>query len=481
MAKKHQQQEKKDAEEKGEEGEEREEEEEEEEIDEDDEEEGEEGEGRKEEEDEDDKEEEEEKEEEIQQSTATRRTVKLSSTKGKKNQEVEFEGDDDVELTTEEQAEQDLAVNALTTFAETNFQALKNMPSDTSVLLSFQNLMLELLDDNQALKNKEFTVSVQLLITFVTLKQRFSTFFLMCEALPEIYAAKAMGGGTEEERESFVQSAEIYLSKIATNLLKFFKKCRQMEEGTDAIEVLDKVFPGIGPAKKGIYQEILNRPDVRKLIRSVSKADEIFMSLVGVKDIKTVRCRLVDEIVHRFCNQKIEAVKTDENSAFIHSILKKAGQDNKVTERKRQQILRCLKDWTENFEPSDKNIIVRPSTINSTIRYGGTTSSSSSSLSKRKASSSSSSYSSSSSSSSLPQLPPPSSSPSSSLQPPQKPSSSSPKKHHHHVHQHHVGLYHPHRSHYHHLRRRHYHHHHHHHHHVHQHHHRFSIQRQRRA
>ena len=48
-----------------------------------------------------------------------------------------------------------------------------------------------------------------------------------------------------------------------------------MEEGTDAIEVLEKVFPGIGPAKKEIYREILNRLGVRKLIRSVSKADEI--------------------------------------------------------------------------------------------------------------------------------------------------------------------------------------------------------------
>ena len=82
-------------------------------------------------------------------------------------------------------------MNALTTFAEINFEALTNMHSDSNVLLSFQNLMLdELLEDNQAPKNKEFTVSVQLLITFVTLKQRFSAFFLMCEALPEIYAAK---------------------------------------------------------------------------------------------------------------------------------------------------------------------------------------------------------------------------------------------------------------------------------------------------
>ncbi len=135
----------------------------------------------------------------------------MSSTKRKKNQKVEFEGDDDVELTTEDQAEQDSAVNALPTFAQTNFEALTNMHSDSNVLLSFQNLMLELLEDNQALKNKEFTVSVKLLLTFVTLRQRFSTFFLMCEALPEIYAAKATGGigFGEEERESFVQFAEI--------------------------------------------------------------------------------------------------------------------------------------------------------------------------------------------------------------------------------------------------------------------------------
>ena len=70
---------------------------------------------------------------------ATRRKVKLSSTKGKKNQDVEFEGDDDVELTTEEQAEYDSAVNALSIFAQTNFESLRNTPSDTTtVLLSFQ-------------------------------------------------------------------------------------------------------------------------------------------------------------------------------------------------------------------------------------------------------------------------------------------------------------------------------------------------------
>ena len=98
----------------------------------------------------------------------TRRKVKLSLTKGKKNQDVEFEGDDDIELTTEEQTDNDSAVSALTVFAQSNFESLRNTPSDTTVLLSFQDLMLELLEDNQTFKNQEFTVSVQLLLTFVT-------------------------------------------------------------------------------------------------------------------------------------------------------------------------------------------------------------------------------------------------------------------------------------------------------------------------
>ena len=150
----------------------------------------------------------------------------MSSTKGKKNQDVKFEGDDDVELTTEEQADYDSAVNTLSIFAQTNVEALRNIPSDTTVLLSFQNLMLELLEDNQALKNKEFTASVQLLITFVTLRQRFSTFFLMCESLPEIYAAKAMVeiGFGEEVRESFVQSADILLVKNSDKFNQVFQK-----------------------------------------------------------------------------------------------------------------------------------------------------------------------------------------------------------------------------------------------------------------
>jgi methionine salvage enolase-phosphatase E1 len=44
----------------------------------------------------------------------------------------------------------------------------------------------------------------------------------------------------------------------------------------DAIEVLDSVFPYIDDELKEYYRAILNRTDVRKMIKSVSKKDEIF-------------------------------------------------------------------------------------------------------------------------------------------------------------------------------------------------------------
>jgi hypothetical protein len=54
----------------------------------------------------------------------------------------------------------------------------------------------------------------------------------------------------------------------------------------DAIEVLDNIFPDIEDESKEYYREILNRTDVRKMIKSVSKKDEIFMKKTAAKYVK---------------------------------------------------------------------------------------------------------------------------------------------------------------------------------------------------
>ncbi len=192
------------------------------------------------------------------------------------------------------------------------------------LIRSFRTLIMELVEDNQKLNVKEFTVSVELLLAFVRYKQRFSTFFIMCESLPEEYAIVKMGKIVNEaQKKSFVKSGEIYLTKLASNLLKFLKQCRRLQDDEDAQTVLSKVFSSIGPERTNQYREILNDGDVRKLVKSVSRADEIFMSLVVQKSFKTTRCYyLVNKIVERFCDQKIASIRTEENSVYIYNILK---------------------------------------------------------------------------------------------------------------------------------------------------------------
>ncbi len=104
--------------------------------------------------------------------------------------------------------------------------------SEHKVLDTFRNLIMELVKDNQKLNEKEFTVSVELLLAFVRYyKQRFSTFFIMCESLPEEYAIDKMSETVNEaQKKSFVKSEEIYLTKLASNLLKFLKQCRRLQD-----------------------------------------------------------------------------------------------------------------------------------------------------------------------------------------------------------------------------------------------------------
>ena len=120
-----------------------------------------------------------------------------------------------------------------------------------------------------------------------------------------------------------------------------------MQDDEDAQTVLSKVSPSIGPELTNQYREILNDGNVRKLVKSVSRADEIFMSLVVQKNLKTTRCYLVNKIVERFCDQKIASIRTEENSVYIYNILKnvkeyqgKGSGFESLTQRKTDQVLK---------------------------------------------------------------------------------------------------------------------------------------------
>jgi succinate dehydrogenase flavin-adding protein (antitoxin of CptAB toxin-antitoxin module) len=180
----------------------------------------------------------------------------------------------------------------------------------------------------------------------------------MCESLPEHFATEEMGESiSPAKKKSLIKSGEIYLTTLASNLLEFFKKCRKLEEGMDAKEVLDSVFPSIDDDAKDYYRAILNRSDVRKMIKSVTRKDEIFMKLVTLKDYKSIRFQLIDFIVNKFCNQKLDEIRTDENEKYIFHILYNLGNYTekgfKILERKKEQIFRLLESCELDFGTND--------------------------------------------------------------------------------------------------------------------------------
>jgi hypothetical protein len=216
------------------------------------------------------------------------------------------------------------------------------------------------------LQQKEFTVSVHLLLAFVRYKQRFTTFFLMCESLPELFAEEEMDGVETDaaRRKNLIKSAEIYLTKLASNLLSFFKKFQKIQDGTDSIVILDEVFPTISSDQKVTYQNILNDPDVRKMIKYVSVADEIFMQLNEANDFKTCRCFLVNRIVDRFCSKDgLGNIRTPENEEYILSVLKNVSDYQRMglqIEKKRlNKILTLLESCELDFRKNTSTVSAR--------------------------------------------------------------------------------------------------------------------------
>jgi hypothetical protein len=332
-------------------------------------------------------------------------------TSTKKRRRVIVESDDEVasEDGVEFESEEDKAkaqavifesaVATLTDFAA-NSALIIGMESlsvslENSVVLTFRDLILELLHENQKLQQREFTVSVHLLLAFVRYKQRFTTFFLMCESLPELFAAEEMDVVETDaaRRKNLVKSAEIYLTKLASNLLSFFKKFQKIPDGTDSIVVLDEAFPTISSDQKVMYQNILNDPDVRKMIKYVSVADEIFMQLNEANDFKTCRCFLVNRIVDRFCSKDgLGNIRTPENEEYILSVLKNVSDYQRMglqIEKKRiNKILNLLESCELDFRTNRSTVSarLRSSTIfdqpDYTHHMGNVSSSSSRSRSK---------------------------------------------------------------------------------------------------
>ena len=82
------------------------------------------------------------------------------------------------------------AVIQLTNFTY-DYVNLNTDDSTTTFLVDeFKQMFIQLVDHRYEMVTDEFTASMELLMKFVQCKQRFSSFFIMCESIPETYAQK---------------------------------------------------------------------------------------------------------------------------------------------------------------------------------------------------------------------------------------------------------------------------------------------------
>ena len=82
------------------------------------------------------------------------------------------------------------AVVQLTNFTYDSVNLNTDDSTTTFLVDEFKQMFIQLVDHRYEMVTDEFTASMELLMKFVQCKQSFSSFFIMCESIPETYAQK---------------------------------------------------------------------------------------------------------------------------------------------------------------------------------------------------------------------------------------------------------------------------------------------------
>ena len=226
--------------------------------------------------------------------------------------------------------------------------------------IKVRQLLFGLLHENHQLKQKEFQVSIELIFRYVTYKQHFSKFFIMCESFPVAFSE----GLLEQEsvisaksRTALIKASEDYLCRLASNLMEFFKQFLQLEADMDSSDLVRKIFPSVMDSQKEKYCAILDDPAVRKMIHLVSREDQLFIDLCSKSDFKTSRHYLLDNLVERFCNSDIETLRSDESKEYIISIMQNIKLHKGLTTTDNiTKITRMLEKYVDKNNPFDYRI-----------------------------------------------------------------------------------------------------------------------------
>ena len=281
----------------------------------------------------------------------------------------------------------DAAVETLTQFAYSHWpsgqstsivpqgQSTSIVPQHPNSLNSdFRGFLIELLKEQHHLKQKEFVVSMELVMRYASYQQGFSKFFIMCESLPlafaDSYEPTVENSRENEHKQKLIKSAEIYLNRLATNLFKFFKEYRiAITKKTNVKDALVKIFPVITSSEMEKYVAVLNNPNVRLLIDNLTMEDEMFVEFANMHDFKTYRIYLVTHLVQLTCKHEFDAINSHAMKDSIIEILrniKKYKPD--VEEKLVKKVSRVLETCMDNRNVLElRNVPTRVTDLHSRV------------------------------------------------------------------------------------------------------------------
>jgi len=238
------------------------------------------------------------------------------------------EGEEELEAEEENVDGAQENVEAVTLiFAQTQFHQITVADVQiTSLAMADERIKIsidKLLHDQYNTMIERFQLSMEVIFRYAQFRHSFSKFYLLIEYAPYQFAKDLLLRGEikNEEQVKMIRSGQVFIRKVAVDILNFFIKLRERSKtknqnllsSKDIGEILFNVYKDI-PQKVCLqYVDTLSQAPVQQAVKSVAFSDELFVKFSTTCDVKLVQYR--EQLSIRF--SEILADNKDDLKSFF--------------------------------------------------------------------------------------------------------------------------------------------------------------------
>jgi len=281
------------------------------------------------------------------------------------------EGEEELEAEEENVDGAQENVEAVTLiFAQTQFHQITVADVQiTSLAMADERIKIsidKLLHDQYNTMIERFQLSMEVIFRYAQFRHSFSKFYLLIEYAPYQFAKDLLLRGEikNEEQVRMIRSGQVFIRKLAVDILNFFIKLRERSKtkkqnllsSKDIGEILSNVYKDI-PEKVCLqYVDTLSQAPVQQAVKSVAFSDELFVKFSTTSDVKLVHYR--EQLSIRF-SEILADNKDDLKSFFLtnEKVSEVFYGINLVTEDEKR--IKQVRRIVEQVCDPDKQFIVR--------------------------------------------------------------------------------------------------------------------------